>query len=78
MKLSRHVKNNMRLYNISEKDILRVLESPDSSGGEGGRFTAIKKISKKFKGFPLKVVYEKSGKETVIITAYPLKKKVWR
>jgi hypothetical protein len=78
MKLSRHVKKNMRLYNISEKDILRVLESPDSSGVEGCTFTAIRKFSKKFKGFPLKVIYKKTGEETLIITAYPLKKKVWR
>jgi hypothetical protein len=78
MKLSRHIKNNMRLYNITEEDILKVLELPDSTGSEGGKLTAIRKYSKKFRGLPLKVVYEKTEKDMVIITVYPLKKKSWR
>ena len=31
MKLSRHTKNNMRLYKITEKDIIEAIESPDST-----------------------------------------------
>jgi len=35
MEISRHARNNMRLYNISEKDILKAIDSPDVSGREG-------------------------------------------
>jgi hypothetical protein len=34
MKLSRHVRNNMRLYKIAEKDIKENIESPDVTGKE--------------------------------------------
>jgi hypothetical protein len=35
MEISRHARNNMRLYNISERDILNAIDSPDVSGREG-------------------------------------------
>ena len=78
MEISRHARNNMRLYNISERDILNAIDSPDVSGSEGGRVVAVKKFQNKFSGFPLKVVYERIGNELFIITAYPIKKKIWR
>ena len=78
MKLSRHVKNNIRLYKIAEKDIIETIELPDSAHREGNKLIAIKKFQKKFSGYPLKVTYEKIGAEIKIITAYPLKKKHWR
>ena len=78
MEISRHARNNMRLYNISERDILSAIDSPDVSGREGDKVVAVKKFQDKFSGFPLKVVYEKIGNELFIITAYPLKKKMWR
>jgi hypothetical protein len=78
MEISRHARNNMRLYNISERDILNAIDSPDVSGREGDKVVAVKKFQDKFSGFPLKVVYEKIGNELFIITAYPIKKKMWR
>ena len=78
MEISRHARNNMRLYNISERDILNAIDSPDVSGREGDKMVAVKKFQNKFSGFPLKVVYEKIGNELFIITAYPIKKKMWR
>ena len=78
MKLSRHARNNIRLYKIAEKDIIETIESPDVTSKEGNRSIAIKKFRGRFSGFPLKVVYEKIGDEIIIITAYPLKKKHWR
>lgn len=39
---------------------------------------AVKKFQDKFSGFPLKVVYEMIENELFIITAYPIKKKMWR
>jgi hypothetical protein len=78
MEISRHARNNMRLYNISERDILNAIDSPDLSDREGDKVVAVKKSQDKFSGFPLKVVYEKIGNELFIITAYPIKKKMWR
>jgi len=78
MEISRHARNNMRLYNISERDILNAIDSPDVSGREGGKVVAVKKFQDKFSGFPRKVVYEKIGNELFIITTYPIKKKMWR
>ncbi len=78
MNISRHARNNMRLYKISETEILRVIKSPDITDREGNNLIAIKKLRNKYSSYPLKVVYEKTEKEFFIITAYPLKKKMWR
>jgi hypothetical protein len=78
MEISRHARNNMRLYNISGGDILDAIDSPDVSGREGDKVVAVKKFQDKFSGFPLKVVYEMIENELFIITAYPIKKKMWR
>ena len=78
MKISRHARNNMRLYKISEKDILDTIESADVSSREGGKAVAMKKFQDKFSGYPLKVVYATAGNELFIVTVYPLKRKMWR
>jgi hypothetical protein len=78
MEISRHARNNMRLYNISEGDIMGAVESPDVSSKEGEKVVVMKKFQNKFSGFPLKVVYEKIGNQLFIITAYPIKRKMWR
>ena len=53
MKFSRHAKNNMRLYKIAEQDIIKVIETPDSTRKEGVRLTALKQFSNKFSGYSL-------------------------
>lgn len=78
MKLSRHVRNNMSLYKINEKHIIETVESPESTGKEGGNFVALRRFLGEFSGYPLKVVYEKTGEEITIITVYPLRKKYQR
>jgi hypothetical protein len=78
MKISRHARNNIRLYKISETDIIEAIKSPDSSGKEGNKLIALKKFQDKFSGYPLKVVYEVTNEDILVITAYPLKKKHWR
>ena len=65
-------------FYISERDILNAIDSPDVSGREGDKVVTVKKFQDKFSGFPLKVVYKKIGNELFIITAYPIKKKMWR
>ena len=78
MKISRHARNNMRLYKIREADILSAVESPGVSVTEENRMVAIKKFGDKFMGYPIKVVYENMEKEIFILTDYPLKRKMWR
>ncbi len=77
MKLSRHAKNNLRLYKIAKRDITEAVESPDFTDKEGNALIAIKEFLSKFSGYPLKVIYEKKGGQIKVITAYPLKKKHW-
>ena len=78
LKISRHARNNIRLYKISETDIINTIELPDYTEREGDKLIALKKIPKKFGGYPLKVVYMMENDEAFIITSYPLKKKHWR
>ena len=78
MEISRHARNNMRLYKISEKDILNAIESAEVSSREGGKVVALKKFRDRFSGYPLKVVYETAANELFIVTVYPLKRKMWR
>ncbi|MFZ6017358.1 MAG: DUF4258 domain-containing protein [Nitrospirota bacterium] len=73
MKPSRHARNNMRLYDISEKEIIDAIRSPDYIEKIGIKVTVHKIFPNRFSGFPLKVVYEEKD-EIFIITAYPLKK----
>ncbi len=78
MILSRHAKSSIKLYGITNEEISEAVESPDAADMQGSKTVAIKKFDKRFSGFPLKVVYEKRENDVFIITAYPLKKKLWR
>ena len=74
MKISRHARNNMRLYGIHIDDISHAIESADFGDSDENKLIAVKYLPERFPEYPLKVVYEKSGKEIFIITVYPLKK----
>lgn len=78
MRLSRHARNNIRLYGIKENEIVDTMELPDFSEKEGNKTIAVKKFLNRFSGYPLKVVYEKRGNDIFVITAYPLKRQQWR
>ena len=73
MKLSRHVRNNMRLYGFGENDIRSAISAPDKLESVEGNVIAIKSFAGRFSDYPLKVVYKNNG-EIYVITAYPLKK----
>ncbi len=75
--LSRHVRNNMRLYKITEQDIIGAIDTPDERSEESGRLIGLKRFPGKYSGCPLKVVYRKTGPAITVITAYPLKRKHW-
>ena len=78
MEISRHARNNMRLYKISEKDISKGIESADVEEKEGYKLVALKQFENRFSGYPLKVIYERMANQLFIVTAYPLKKKMGR
>ena len=59
-------------------DVSAALNSSDIIETEGDRIVAIKRFQGRFSGYPIKVVYEKQGEDTLVITAYPLKKKYRR
>ncbi len=63
IKLSRHARNNARLYKIFETDIIETIELPDLSDIEGNKIIAVKKFPGRFSGYSLKVVYEEIDKE---------------
>ncbi len=73
IKVSRHARNNMRLYGILEREIVDAVLSPDSATFAKDKRVVLKICQGRFSGFPLKVVYKK-GHEVLIITAYPLKR----
>ncbi|MEK7679855.1 MAG: DUF4258 domain-containing protein [Deltaproteobacteria bacterium] len=73
IKISRHARNNMRLYGIIESDIVDAVLSPDSTAIAKDKQIVLKNCKGRFSGFPLKVIYKK-GEGVFIITAYPLKK----
>ncbi|MCX5847222.1 MAG: DUF4258 domain-containing protein [Deltaproteobacteria bacterium] len=74
MKISRHARNNMRLYGIRVDDLYKAIESADYRDAEESKLIAVKFLPERFTEYPLKVVYEKSGQDIFIITVYPLKK----
>lgn len=73
MRLSRHVKNNMRLYGIKESEIREAIDSPDKEETEGNKKIAYKTFPNRFSGLPLKVAYVVEG-DKIVVTTYPLKK----
>jgi hypothetical protein len=73
MKLSRHVRNNIRLYGIFEEEIRDAIQSPDYIERTGSKIRVHKRFLNSFSGYPPKVVYEER-EEVFVITAYPLKK----
>lgn len=74
LKLSRHAKNNMRFYKITEDDINEVIEQAKIGLTEEGKCVAIKQIKNKFDNLPLKIVYTIEKDDKIVITAYPVRK----
>jgi len=72
---SRHARRRMSLYNISEIDILAVIENhnPKLDFSEGKHEIIGKTVFSQY-GYPVKVVFSSERDKIVVITAYPLKK----
>lgn len=63
----------MKLYRISEEDVMAVLANGYQESYPMGRFSYTKDMPG-FK-YPLKVILQKEGDAWAIITAYPLKRR---
>jgi hypothetical protein len=70
---SRHARRRMKLYRISEEEVMAVLAVGYRESYPLDRFTYTKDIPG-FK-YPLKVIVQKEGDTCTIITAYPLKRR---
>jgi len=64
----------MKLYGIGVGDLYQAIESADFRDADESKLIAVKSLPERFSEYPLKVVYEKSGRDIFIITVYPLKK----
>ena len=73
MRISRHAKNNMRLYGITATDIELAITDADRREEEGGYHIAYRQFFRRFGNYPLKIVYV-IEEETVIVSVYPLRK----
>ncbi len=68
MKISRHARNNMRLYGINARELEEAIQSPDFSEKKGDRIFVYKLFPDRFSGFPLKVVFESSRKKLKLLS----------
>ncbi len=74
IKITRHAKNNIKLYKIRMEDIEEVLKEGEIRHIEEDKYIALKRIKGKFGNMPLKVVYTMENDDKIIITVYPLKR----
>jgi len=74
IKFSRHAERRMKLYGISEEDVLNVLKNGKKETSEDGKLIFLHDIVEKFK-YPVKVVTAHSDKGFVIISTYPFIKR---
>lgn len=72
MRISRHAKNNMRLYGITAVDVEMAIAAPDRREQEGKYLVVYRQFFRRFGNLPLKVVYV-IEEEPVIVSVYPLK-----
>jgi hypothetical protein len=74
IKFSRHAKRRMKLYGISEEDVLNVLRNGRRETSEDGKQIFLHDINEKFK-YPVKVIAAHGDKGFVIISTYPFIKR---
>ena len=74
IKFSRHAKSRMKLYGISEEDVLDVLKNGRKEIAKDGKIFFFHDSKGKFK-YPVKVITAQGDNMLVIVSAYPLKKR---
>ena len=65
IKISRHAKNNLRLYKISINDIKSSINSYNSSYNEDDKLIYIKIFKNRFNNYPLKVVTKQEKSQII-------------
>ena len=69
--ISKHAKERIKTYNLTEKIIIETLKDPDEViGGYAGTLIAHKLLN----GYLLRVVYTKEKDKLKVITVYPARK----
>ena len=74
IEFSRHAKRRMKLYGISEKDVLTVIEKGKKEESTNGKVIFVHLIERKFK-YPIKVVASHREGNAMIVTTYRLKRR---
>ena len=75
-RLSRHARNNLRLYRIERAEVDATIQHPDKVDSEDTHTVYLKRFAGRFYEVPLKVVMNDKDKE--VVSAYPLIRKKWR
>ncbi|OGH60368.1 MAG: hypothetical protein A3G34_10025 [Candidatus Lindowbacteria bacterium RIFCSPLOWO2_12_FULL_62_27] len=70
--LTRHAKNNLRLFRIDRSDVDQTIDPSNKVADEGKYTIYLKQFPAKYGGLPLKVVTNDPDK--AVISAYPLKR----
>ncbi len=71
IKISRHAKRRIKLYNIPEEKIFQIITAAQP---HRGKQTIVKKIIGY--SYPVKIIFELSDNQLIVITCYPLKRGV--
>ena len=75
---SRHAKRRAKLYNLDLDDIVEILGSLNLKDFENYKQNEIidTRFSEKY-GYPLKIIFQIEEMKIIIITNYPLKRKLY-
>ena len=74
--ISKHAKERIKIYNLTEKIVIETVKHPDEIvNGYSGTLIAHKTLN----GYLLRIVYIKEQDKIKVITVYPAKKeRYWR
>ena len=74
IKFSRHAKRRMSLYNLTEADILKIINEGEKEIISENKISFIATLDKY--NYPVKAVCKVIGSDKIVITNYPLKKRL--
>ncbi len=64
----------MRLYELTEEDVERVIDSGEKRVTADGKLTYLGEIRGRFK-YPVRVICVEEGNTILVVSAYPLRKR---
>lgn len=74
IKFSRHAKRRMALYNLNETDVIEIIEKGNKEIINENKISFIASLYNY--NYPIKVVCKIIGNDKLVITNYPLKKRI--